>query len=191
MDSLPTTKFRLMLLGRFQLIGLDGPVDLPNKKLAGLLAYLACTAPEPQPREKLTHLLWGSHFEVQARQNLRQALFRLRRVLGEETVISAGETVLLRPGVIACDVAQFGALLADGRRDALNHAVGLYRDSLMADIAIPEEAWTEWVDAQRLRLEGLALDALVKLGGQELEAGSYEAALNAGNRAIAGGEPTR
>jgi DNA-binding SARP family transcriptional activator len=90
MDSMPTGKFRLLLLGRFQLIGLDGPVDLANKKLAGLLAYLACTAPEPQPREKLTHLLWGSHFDVQARQNLRQALFRLRRVLGEDTLISSG-----------------------------------------------------------------------------------------------------
>ena len=36
-----------------------------------------------------------------------------------------------------------------------------------ADIAIPEEAWTEWLEAQRQRLEGLALDAMVKLGEQE------------------------
>ena len=35
------------LLARFELSGPDGPVDLPNKKLAGLLAYLACTAGVP------------------------------------------------------------------------------------------------------------------------------------------------
>jgi len=83
MNRVPPPKYRLALLGRFELSGPDGPVDLPNKKLAGLLAYLACTAPEPQSREKLATLLWGSHFETQARQNLRQALFRLRRALGD------------------------------------------------------------------------------------------------------------
>ena len=38
-------------------------------------------------------LMWGSHFDAQARQNLRQALFRLRRVLGEDALISSGESV--------------------------------------------------------------------------------------------------
>ena len=130
-------------------------------------------------------LLWGSHFEAQARQNLRQALTRLRRVLGEDTLISSGETISLQPGAIGSDVAQFEALLADGSRDALEAAVGLYRDRLLADIAIPEEAWTEWLDVQRQRLEGLALDAMVRLGEQELEAGNHEPALSAANRAIA------
>jgi hypothetical protein len=33
-----------------------------------LLAYLALTGPAPQLRHELVALLWGSHFEVQARQ---------------------------------------------------------------------------------------------------------------------------
>jgi hypothetical protein len=90
MDAVPPAKFRLSLLGRFDLTGPDGPVDLPSKKLAGLLAYLACSAPVPQPREKLATLLWGSHFEAQARQNLRQALFRLRQTLGQEPSSAPG-----------------------------------------------------------------------------------------------------
>ena len=56
---------------------------------------------------------------------------------------------------------------------------------LLAEIEIPEEAWTEWLAAERQRLEGLALDAMVKLGEQELEAGNHEPALSAANRAIA------
>ena len=64
-------------------------------------------------------------------------------------------------------------------------AANLYGGHLLAEMAIPEEAWTEWIEAQRQRLEGLALDAMVKLGEQELEAGNHEPALSAANRAIA------
>src|SRR6266545_2037692 len=92
-ERVPLPKFSLSLLARFQLTGPDGPLDLPNKKLAGLLAYLACTAPVPQPREKLATLLWGSHFETQAQQNLRQALYRLRRALGQDVLTSDGDEV--------------------------------------------------------------------------------------------------
>jgi hypothetical protein len=60
MDGEPSARFGLALLGRFELTGPDGLVDLPGGKLAGLLAYLACTAPRPQSREKLSTLLWGS-----------------------------------------------------------------------------------------------------------------------------------
>jgi DNA-binding SARP family transcriptional activator len=132
--------FQLSLLGRFELAGPDGPIDLTNKKLAALLAFLACSAPGPHGRDKLMTLLWGSHFDAQARQNLRQALSRLRRVLGEDTLIGSGETISLKPGAFGSDVAQFEALVANGSREALAAAVGLYRDYLLADIAIPEEA---------------------------------------------------
>jgi TolB-like protein len=184
-DTVPMPTFQLSLLGRFELAGPDGPIDLTNKKLAALLAFLACSAPGPHGRDKLMTLLWGSHFDAQARQNLRQALSRLRRVLGEDTLISSGETISLKPGAFGSDVAQFEALVANGSREALAAAVGLYRDYLLADIAIPEEAWTDWLGVQRQRLEGLALDAMVKLGEQELEAGNHEQALRAANRAIA------
>ena len=79
--DVPLQKLTLTLLGRFEVTGPAGPVDVPSKKLAGLLAYLACAGSTPQPREKLATLLWGSHLEGQARQNLRQALFAtVRRV---------------------------------------------------------------------------------------------------------------
>ena len=184
MDDVPLPKFRLSLLGRFELTGLDGPVDLPSKKLAGLLAYLACM-PQPQSREKLAALLWGSHFDAQARQNLRQALFRLRRVLGEDVLIGDGEEISLAPRSIDCDVARLEALIREGSRNSLTTAANLYKGPLLADLTVTEEAWTEWVDARRQQLEGLALDAMIKLGEEQLQLGNHEQALNAGNRAIA------
>src|SRR5262249_55782960 len=106
MDTMRPSRFRLSLLGTFALTGPDGPVDVPSKKLAGLLAYLALTEPAPQPRDKLVTLLWGSHFEAQARQNLRKALFRLRQVLGPDALVSVGEAISLAPGLISCDAAR-------------------------------------------------------------------------------------
>jgi class 3 adenylate cyclase len=167
------------------LSGPDGPIELTGKKLTALLAFLACTAPQAHGRDKLMTLLWGSHFDAQARQNLRQALTRLRRVLGDDALISTGESIALEPGVVTSDVMRFEALLGDGSREAVNEAIDLYRGSLLPDITIPEEAWTEWLDVQRRRLEDLALDAMIKFGEEELPLGNHRQALKAGNRAIA------
>ena len=133
MDGGSFLRFGLSLLGRFELTGPDGIVDLPSKKLAGLLAYLACTAPQPQSREKLSALLWGSHFDAQARQNLRQSLFRLRKVLGQDALQGDGEFVSLNEAAVRCDVGRFAALVREGSRDALSAAADLYRGRFIDD----------------------------------------------------------
>src|SRR5215211_4086528 len=148
MVGVPSAKFGLALLGGFELSGPNGVVDLPGGKLAGLLAYLACTAPQPQSREKLSALLWGSHFDVQAKQNLRQALFRLRKVLGEDALESDGEFVSLNAAAVLSDVSRFEALVREGSRDALGAATDLYRGRLVDDVAVGEESWNEWLTGE-------------------------------------------
>src|SRR5262249_10954373 len=64
-------------------------------------------------------------------------------------------------------------------------AADLYRDPLLADLNIEEDAWSEWRDAERGRLEGLAIDAMVKHGQHALESGNAESALKHASRAIA------
>jgi class 3 adenylate cyclase/DNA-binding SARP family transcriptional activator/predicted ATPase len=183
MDGTPPPRFGLSLLGGFELTGPDGVVELPSKKLAGLLAYLACNV-RPQSREKLTSLLWGSHFEAQAKQNLRQALFRLRKVLGQNALESDGEVVSLNAASVSCDVRRFETLVREGSREALSAATDLYRGRLIDDVTIAEAGWNEWIAVERERLLELALGALVELGEQELAAGRIEHALKAGQRAI-------
>jgi len=178
-------RFRLALLGGFELTGPDGVVDLPSKKLAALLAYLACTAPQSQPRERLSALLWGSHFDAQAKQNLRQALSRLRKMLGPDALESDGEVVSLNAATIQCDVSRFEALVREGGRDALSAAADLYRGRLIDDVAVSEEGWSEWLTGERERLLELAIGAMMRLGEQELAAGRAEHALKAGQRAVA------
>jgi class 3 adenylate cyclase/DNA-binding SARP family transcriptional activator len=185
MQDVSPPRFRLTLLGRFDLSGPGGSVELPNKKLAGLLAHLACTAPAPQSREKLATLLWGSHFETQARQNLRQALFRLRRMLGDDALVSDGEEISLAPGVIDCDAVRLQALIREGSRASLAEAVDLYKGRLLSDVNVSEEVWADWLAGERQRLEGSALDALVRLAEIELAAGHPDRALEAARRGLA------
>ena len=169
MDGAPSPRFALSLLGGFQLTGPDGVVDLPSKKLAGLLAYLACTAPQPQPRDRLMTLFWGSHFDAQAKQNLRQALSRLRKALGPDALESDGEVVWLNTAAVRCDVSRFEALIREGSREALSAATDLYRGRLIDDVAVSEEGWNEWLTGERERLLELALGAMMRLGEQELD----------------------
>lgn len=183
-DSVALPRFRLSLLGRFELTTRDGIVHLPGKKLSGLLAYLACTAPQPQPRESLANLFWGLHSETQARQNLRQALFRLRRILGQDVLLNSDDEVWLAPGAIDCDVARFRTLIAEGSRASLAAAVDLYRGPPLSDLNVAEDSWSEWRVAEGKRLEGLALDAMVGHSQQAMEAGDGEVALKAAHRAI-------
>src|SRR4051794_24198758 len=184
-DGASSPIFHLSLLGGFVLTGPDGIVDLPSKKLAALLAYLACNAPRPQSREKLSALLWGSHFDVQAKQNLRQALFRLRKMLGEDAITSDGETLSFNATAVLCDVGRFESLIRAGSRDALSTAADLYRGRLVDDVTVSEEGWNEWLTGERERLLDLALGAMTGLGKQELAAGRAGHALKAGQRAIA------
>ena len=74
--------------------------------------------------------------------------------------------------------------LAEGSRVALSGGIDLYRGLLLNGLEIPEEAWSDWLSAERQRLESMALDAMVRLSELEVEAGSHEFALCAANRAI-------
>ena len=77
-----TGKLQLRLFGRFAVTAGDGAtVAVTGKKNQALLAYLAANADRAQPRERLAGLLWGDRFDDQARQSLRQAISKLRRIL--------------------------------------------------------------------------------------------------------------
>jgi TolB-like protein/Tfp pilus assembly protein PilF len=183
-ESAIPARFDLRLLGPFHLGGPRGSIEFASKKLSGLFAFLACSAPIPQPRDRLITLLWGSHFDVQAKQNLRQALTRLRRLTDENIFASNDETVSIRPGAIACDVGRFEGLIHHASHESLVKAVELYKGGFLSDLSIKEDAWIEWASSQRRRLEGLALTALIRLGEEELQRNNPERSLEFSNRAV-------
>jgi DNA-binding SARP family transcriptional activator len=176
-------RWRLSLLGGCELVGPEGAVDLGGKKNLALLSFLVCASLQAQSREKLATLLWGSHFEPQARQNLRQALFRLRRILGPGAITTSGELVSLAAD-IACDVREFEELLREGSHAALGQATEIYRGELLAGVLIQQEAWSDWVSSERRRLESLALSAMVRFAEEEVAKGNPQSALATVERAL-------
>src|SRR3954449_8900338 len=85
-DRPPMACLELSLLGTFQ-VSLDGSVvtGFRTDKMRALLAYLCIEAAHAHRREALMGLLWPDQPEEAASVNLRQALFKLRQVLGEQS----------------------------------------------------------------------------------------------------------
>jgi predicted ATPase/DNA-binding SARP family transcriptional activator len=83
----------IRFLGRFD-IGRDGSeIDIGSRPARLLFAYLILTRGSMQPREMLAGVLWPESTESSARKNLRQALWRLRQVIGEENLIVEPDSI--------------------------------------------------------------------------------------------------
>ena len=71
------------LFGRFEIL-IDGqPLEIPSRPAQALLAYLALHPSVAHRRERLAGLLWPESDETKARRYLSQALWRLRKRLGD------------------------------------------------------------------------------------------------------------
>ena len=94
----PTASLLLRTLGAVGLYDADQSALIlgPGKPLA-VLTYLALTPGRRISREFLTELLWADVEPDRARNALRQALFHLRRLLGESAIPGSEELVLARP----------------------------------------------------------------------------------------------
>lgn len=120
-----------------------------------LLVILALAGDAGIPRPVVRTLLWPDTSEANSSNSLRQALFRLRRALGAESVEDRGGRLYLR-FPIALDVIDAAARLDGGDiAGALDIISAPFGDTL--DVAGP--ALREWLQRYRhqldLRLEGI------------------------------------
>ncbi len=155
---------RLRLLGGFEARIGSKALALPRKGEA-LLAYLALAPATTHSRSKLAALLWGDTGDDDARNNLRQVLFRMRRVFGRTSNVLtlSGELVGLDRRAVRSDVATFRRLVADGSDEALRSATELCAGHLLDGFDLGEPAFEEWLASERERLQELAIGALLKL----------------------------
>ncbi|MGE5140495.1 MAG: ATP-binding protein, partial [Rudaea sp.] len=150
---------RLYILGapRFEHDG--SSIDLPSAKALALLAYLAI-AREPQPRERLFALLWGSSTEDAARKNLRNTLWGIGKTLGDH-VLRVDEQHLALSSDVWVDAREFERLASTPDRQA---AVELYRGDLLANLAISDAPEYEiWLTGERERFAETYLQLLDSL----------------------------
>jgi DNA-binding SARP family transcriptional activator/TolB-like protein len=159
--------FSLRLLGDPVLLGPGGPVTgrASYRRRLALLSILAVARGRPVGRERIIGLLWAEYPSDAARHTLSEALYVLRKELGDALFTSVGDEVALNPEVMASDVDEFRAAVEACR---LEDAVRAYRGPLLDGFYVSDAPeFEEWVEGERDRLarayaqalEGLALAA--------------------------------
>src|SRR5688572_2908807 len=176
----------LFTLGRVRLVT-DGGVNPASAtvqpKRIGLLVYLAlATADAPVRRDTLLALFWPELGEAEGRRALRQALYYLRRVLGEDALVTASDELVLRPESVRCDAVEFERLAAGGNPDA---AIELYRGDFLEGFHIDDVApeLEEWVWRTRARLRRRASAAAWAASDAAASTGHAAEAIELGRRA--------
>lgn len=182
------THLTLGLLGPFEARLASGEVlAIRTRKAQALTAFLSLPLGQRHSRGELATMLWGEMLDSQARGNLRQALFSLRKNLGPAApaLCATSETVSLDPTTVEVDVEAFAKLVADGTPDSLERAAALYRGELLAGVTFEEEAFERWLTGARERLRELAIEGFTKLVRYRRETGSLAAAMRIGRQLVA------
>lgn len=147
----------LVTLGRFELIEPDSGTPLiPAGKPLALLAWLALGDQQQVSRDQAAQLLWDTLPLDRARHSLRQAVLVLRRVLGEDALVTSRTTLRLATTVDS-DHNQFLVALHQGDHAT---ALRLYRGDFLTDVSIPGgTAFDNWASQQRARLQEACIAA--------------------------------
>lgn len=165
------TPLVLRTLGGAGLYAHDGgePILGPGKPLA-LLIYLALTPGRRISREFLIDLLWADLEPERARNALRQAIYQLRRLIGEQALSGSEELTLARR--IDTDRDLF---LGAVERGDLEPAVEAYRGDFLPDFGTPGgAAFERWADLERDRLRTAFFRAAELLVRRRLNASRFK-----------------
>ena len=193
-----STGLLLRLLGPFQMYidGQDHSSDFRTRKELALLAYLAAEAGRTHRREILAELFWPERPEGYARTNLRQALYGLRKAIGDSDLpylrITDDQVEFKADYANCLDVEVFtsryqSTLLHPHAKlttcpecaRALQEAVSLYRGDFLVDVSMPgSQSFQEWVIFQREQYHRLLLNSLHILSEYFQQDGDFDRAHN-------------
>lgn len=198
-------RLALSTLGPFQ-AALDGTTTIcfPYDKVRALLVYLVVEADRPHRRESLAELLWPGQDDRSARHSLSQALFCLRRAIGDrlETpyLLLTRDTVQFnRASDYWLDLTAFLDLLDTCARHPhrrgqicwqcaqwLDRATGLYRGGFLEQFSIADSAaFDEWAIVKREAFHRHAVQALDQLVDYHEQNGALAEATSHAQRRIA------
>jgi DNA-binding SARP family transcriptional activator/streptogramin lyase len=128
----------------FRILGPVGVLDEGRRlvvrrgKEEALLGYLLLHPNAVVPTDRLIDELWGEAPPPTARKNLQNAVSALRKVLGEDRIVTEAPGYRLRVGAGELDVDEFQRLAGEGRKslDAakLREALALWRGEALASL---------------------------------------------------------
>jgi DNA-binding SARP family transcriptional activator len=155
--------FELRTLGGLELLhtgdGDSSAIPMQAKRLA-LLAHLAALPPHSfRRRDTLLLLFWPDLDQEHARGALRQALYFLRKTLGEGAILTRGEDEIgLEPTAVCSDARRLEAAVAGGKPEV---ALTLYRGDFLEGVFVSDAApeLEDWIAGERQRLRHHAAKA--------------------------------
>jgi DNA-binding SARP family transcriptional activator len=159
----------LRLSGSPGVFAADGtPLDLPVGKPFALLVYLHLHG-APASRDTLGNLLWPDASRDRARGSLRQALWALRRALGEDLLLG-DDPIQLASGRVNSDLQELRLRLREGDMEGARAVwAGLPLQELRIADASP---WTRWSEELAQELEDRYVTGLMERGRRARGQGS-------------------
>jgi predicted ATPase/DNA-binding SARP family transcriptional activator len=170
---------QVRLFGELEAEQADVLVPVRGAKQRALLALLALRPGRPVSADRLIDVLWGDGEAANPANALQAQIGQLRRTFGPAAIVTTESGYALDAGPDDVDVVRFEHLVAQGRRRAeagqaaaasatLSEALGLRRGEPLADFT-----YTSFFDAERTRLDELALVARESRAGADLELGRH------------------
>ncbi len=155
----------ITLFGSLQIASNNKPISgIVSDKVRGLLAFLAVEADQPHRRDFLAEMFWPNKPRGVARNNLKQAIANLRKVLGDREAIVpflliSGDDVQFNLGSSHwIDVNEFSELVGacanhshqegggcEACQGLMKQACELYKGEFLAQFSLPDsQAFEEW-----------------------------------------------
>lgn len=181
------------LLGTFR-ASLDGnPItQFRTKSVQALFIYLVCEAERPSSREQLMDLLWPGMPQASAQGNMRQTLYRLRKLIpeireknGETAVpflITNRQSIQINPDAdYYADIHAFTSLIDNDPEKA----IGLYRGDFLSGFYLADsETFEGWANNQRELYRRQALAAMERVTAVSIQNANYEQAIKLAQRQL-------
>src|SRR5512138_811537 len=146
---------QIRLLGQFD-VRLDGKrIVISSRAGQSLLAYLSMTAGTPHRREKLAGTLWPESSDENARKNLRQELWRIRKAIPNPSLTAESDYLLSDEYTLSFNLnANYWldvAILerADPDPQSMTSSLSIYQGELLPGF------YEDWVVFERERIQSL------------------------------------
>jgi DNA-binding SARP family transcriptional activator len=175
------SKLEIHLLGQFSVLKDEEAVEIPSRPAQSLFAYLAMSAGTVHRREKLAGLLWPEASESNARSNLRHALWRLRKAVGDEYFLADKISIAFNAEIdhwMDTALLEGEDGLAGSTRELLED-VSAYGGELLPGF------YDDWVILERERCRALFENKLQSLLDRLIEENHWVEVLEWGERWIA------
>jgi DNA-binding SARP family transcriptional activator len=173
----------ISLLGEITIQSHGKPItQFRSQKELALLVYLAHTG-QTINRETLADLLWEARSTSQSLSNLRTALARLRKQVGDDLIVTR-KTVAVTPAIHEqTDSVRFQTLVAAGGGERsvtavnlLKQGLDLYQAEMLTGFYLPNAPrFNEWLVIEQERLHQTAMRGFRQLAGWQEQQGDFSA----------------